>query len=126
MIILKKKLLVGTLASVLLLSGGVVFAGSDWSPEESRTLPGRNGSAYSSTQEKKAVGLAGLKMHATEGYNIDVRTIGSVNGGWTRDVRGGNTYSISAPQPVKSEVQLHFSSDLFSPTTNIVYSWRSN
>lgn len=125
----KGKLLVLTLTSGLMLTGGLVSAGTDWSGTESKSLPGYNGSAYSSTQTKAGIGKAGLRMHATEAYEIDVRTEGtstSVNGAWLRDVLGGNIYELSAPQEVGSNLRLHFSSNLLSPATNIVYEWRSN
>ncbi|MBJ6361211.1 hypothetical protein ACFOQM_07885 [Paenibacillus sp. GCM10012307] len=126
----KKILFLTVLGSVMIVGSGA-FAGTTWSNEESKLLPGFNGSAYSSTQTKAQIGQAGLRMNATEGYEIDVRTEGTgqngVNGSWTRNVKGGNTYSLSAPQQVGDQLRLHFSSNLLTFTsTNIVYQWRSN
>jgi hypothetical protein len=129
----KKKIAFLSVSASLLVMGSSVFAGTSWSSQESKSLPGWNGSAYSSTQTKAAVGQAGLQMNATEGYEIDVRTEGTsgnsngVNGSWVRDVLGGNTYSLSAPQAAGDNLRLHFSSNLTTTaSTNIVYKWRSN
>lgn len=123
-----KKLASGLLSLSLLLAGGAsVFAGTTWSQSYSVELPGFNGSHNSPSQTKETVGQAGLQMSASEGYNVDVRTVGdSATGAWKRDVIGGTTVGISAPQAVGTSLHLEFSSDLTSPDTNIVYSWRSN
>ncbi|WP_148499999.1 hypothetical protein [Paenibacillus ihumii] len=133
MVLEKKRLCILTLSVSLLVMGSSVFAGTSWSSEESKSLPGWNGSAYSSTQTKADIGQAGLQMNATEGYEIDVRTEGTsgnsngVNGSWVRDVKGGNTYNLSAPQSKGDNLRLHFSSNLTTTkSTNIVYKWRSN
>ncbi|GGA33536.1 hypothetical protein [Paenibacillus physcomitrellae] len=129
----RKKIFILSVTASMMIMGSTVFAGSSWSSQESKSLPGWNGSAYSSTQTKAAIGQAGLQMDATEGYEIDVRTEGTsgtsngVNGSWTRDVKGGNTYQLSAPQGVGDNLRLHFSSNLLTTkSTNIVYKWRSN
>ncbi|AJS61206.1 hypothetical protein [Paenibacillus sp. IHBB 10380] len=123
----KGKLFVGSLLSVMLLSGVVAYAGTNYTWNESRTLPGGNGNVTSSIQVKAGPGAADLSMHATAGLNVDVRTDGpGATGSYTRNVRGGNTYRPSAPQPNGSDVHLFFSSDLFSPDSTITYDWRSN
>ncbi|MCQ4087903.1 hypothetical protein [Saccharibacillus sp. JS10] len=125
-----KKKLVGLAGVLLLVAGGAsAYAGTSYSGTESPTLPGGNGSAYSSSQIKASTLSADLLMNATQGYNIDVRTE-NVGGGnasaWARNVTGGTTRSIPSSQQVGSQVQLKFSADLFSPTTVINYRWRSN
>lgn len=60
---------------------------------------------------------------------MDVRTIGGVGvatGSWVRNVNGATTVNVPAPQEAGRAVQLHFSSNLFSPDRNISYRWRSN
>lgn len=124
-----KKKTIGILGGLLLLFGGAsAYAGTTWSGIEAPILPGYNGSAYSSWQMKATTGDAGLRMHATQGLQIDVRTKDSSGfvGSWERDIMGGNTYSINSAHPVGSQVQLHFSSNWNSPDTNINYQWRSN
>ncbi|PZE19811.1 hypothetical protein [Paenibacillus xerothermodurans] len=113
----KSKFFAGILASAVLMTGALAYAGTSYTWNESRTLPGMNGNVTSSIQQKAATGgNADLSMHATEAYTIDVRTegTGGINGAYVRNVQGGNVYAPSAPQSQGSNVWLLFSSHLGS------------
>ncbi|MEJ9222112.1 hypothetical protein ACXFAU_14615 [Paenibacillus glucanolyticus] len=125
----KSKIFAGFITCALLISGTAAYAGTSYTWNESRTLPGNNGNVTSSIQQKAATGgSADLSMHATAAQNVDVRTegTGGIKGSYVRNVRGGNVYAPSAPQSQGSDVWLFFSSDLFAPDTSINYDWRSN
>lgn len=111
------------------MTGAVAFAGTSYTYNESRTLPGNNGGVTSSIQQKAATGgYADLGMNATQALTPDVRTegVGGIVGSYVRNVQGGNTYAPSAPQSQGANVWLYFSSDLFAPDSGINYNWRSN
>lgn len=125
---LKKNVSLVVLGATLVLSGGLsVYAGTTWQ-SDSVVLPGFNGSVLTNKQQKKeGPGTAGLQMGATGGTQIDARTYGKTNGAWVRDVIGGSTRELPAPQAIGSLLNLQFSSNITttSPQT-LVYNWRSN
>lgn len=127
---MKKKFLAGTLSVGLLLTGGVAtLAGTVWQNNISVYVPNHNGSGYTKYQTKATSGAyAGLRLHATQGNELDVRTNGTNGSGkWVRNVKGGNTYSMPSVTTSGGSERLHFSSDLLEfNNTQAILDWRSN
>lgn len=125
-----KKVLVGVLSAVLLLTGGAMtYAGTSWQTNISVYVPNHNGSGSTKYQTKATSSAqAGLRLNATQAVLLDVRTNGT-NGSaaWKRDVKGGNTYSLSSVTVSGNKERLQFSSGILENTNvNAILDWRSN
>lgn len=141
---IKKKLLSGSLVAALLLTSGISVAladpnlpnadvepfGTTWEAYDLR-VPGNNvndSRGETDSQTKTTSGaLAGLRVHATGGEELDVRTESSSgNGSWTYGVTGGNTYSLNSPQLSGATLWLQFSTGILQGPVTTSGEWRSN
>lgn len=126
-----KKVLVRVLSASLLLTGGAVtYAGTAWQNNISVYVPNHNGPGGNTKYQTKATSSAqaGLRLHATQGVTLDVRTKGT-NGAaaWKRGVKGGNTYSVPSVTVSGNQERLEFSSNIFEgKNVNAILDWRSN
>lgn len=128
---MKKGLVAGALSLGLLISGAIVTqAGTEWETNISVYVPNHNGSGGETKYQTKATSgaAAGLRLHATQGVALDVRTDGTNgDGAWKYNVYGGNTYSVSSVTTSGNSEKLVFSTDLLEDTNvQAVLDWRSN
>lgn len=131
----QKKLASIAFAALLgvVVTGTTAFAGTTLT-SYSVSVPARNGSGYSGTQEKVTSGAnARAVSSSTGGYNVDVRQEkkdGSASGKWYRNLKGkmDTGYNIDGhvDQVNGSTVRLKFSSDLMtSEDVTVTGKWES-
>ncbi|MBW7453169.1 hypothetical protein ACFOLF_16415 [Paenibacillus sepulcri] len=134
----KKKFLVGSLTTALLLTGGISAAfasdfqvlGTDYQ-SFSLVVPGNNvndSRGETGSQTKSTSGAqAGLQMNSTGGSSLDVRTESpNGDGSWKDGVTSSETYAINSPQLSGSDVHLQFSTGLLQGPVTVTGNWRSN
>jgi len=126
---ISKKLKIGVLGAMLLVSGGVIAQAGGTYKDYSTTVGKLNGSGYSEYQTKAVAGQkADLDHTSNGGYNVDVRTQSSGSTGtWAKNVKAGDSRQLSNSHNKGTSTRLQFSNDITTRvSTQARGEWRSN
>lgn len=130
---MKLKVGVAVLSLTMMASTMSVFAASSFS-NFSFSLPGFNGSKYTSYQTQVTTGATGEVENYTSGAkaNVDARMIDKDGdaGAWTRNLnQGSSSYVLEGKSTLKAgdQVRAQFSSDISTTVAvDISGKWKSN